>query len=308
MRYFAVRLFEAVMTMIAVTLVVFVLIRLTGSPASTMLPADATPAEIAEMSARMGWDDPILVQYFHYVQAMFSGDFGVSLRSGLPVQEIVGEPFLASIKLTGLAILLAVLFGVPMGVRAATKPKSFTARSSSVFALLGQAVPSFWTAILMVWVFGYTLGWISFVGETGALGYLLPALCLSWGIVAGVIRLLRSSMMEVLNADYIRFARIKGMLESVVVWKHGVRNGILPVVTFIGLMFGIVVANAVAVELVFNFPGLGRLTYEAVVTRDYPLLQFAVLSWAALVVAISLTVDVVYKILDPRLGVITSDR
>ena len=168
-------------------------------------------------------------------------------------------------------------------------------------ALLGQALPPFWTGIVAVMLFSVYLGWLPTAGMSTWQSYVLPATTLGLTIVAGVVRLLRSSMLEVLDAEYVKLARAKGLSERVVVWKHALRNALIPVVTYIGLMYGQIVAAAITTEVVFSWPGLGRATYEALLTRDFPMLQFAVLVWAALIIGVNYLVDLIYLLLDPRI-------
>ena len=172
------------------------------------------------------------------------------------------------------------------------------------FALLGQSLPSFWVGIVGVLVFTLGLGWLPWLSGIGSWkNYVLPAVTLGWFMSAPLVRLLRSSMLEVIDSEYVKFARVKGLSEAKVVWKHALRNALIPVVTFVGLLYGILIASAITTEVVFNWPGLGRLAYEAVLWRDFPLLQFTVLAWASLIIAINFIVDVVCVALDPRIRV-----
>ena len=300
-RFIAVRLAQALVTLLIASFVVFALGRITGNPADTMLPIEATAAERQVFIERMGLNEPVLFQYWVYLRHAFHGDFGNSIRNGYPVTLLAGEYFLNSMKLATWAMAFVIAVSVPLGVVSAVFRGRLPDRVGMTIALLGQSLPPFWTGIMAVMFFGVYLGWLPTAGIGSWEYYVLPATTLGLTILAGVVRLLRSSMLEVLDAEYIKFARTKGVSERVVVWKHALRNALIPVVTYIGLMYGQIVAAAITTEVVFSWPGLGRATYEALLTRDFPMLQFAVLIWAALVIAINYLVDIVYVFLDPRI-------
>jgi ABC-type dipeptide/oligopeptide/nickel transport system permease component len=296
-----VRLFQALLTLLAASFLVFALARVTGSPADTMLPMDATPAEREAMIERLGLDLPIMQQYWRYLQDVVKGDFGVSLRTKRPVSELVGDRLFNSLKLASAAMAFTMIVSLPLGVIAAVYRGRFWDRFSMTIALLGQSLPSFWTGIVFILVFSVMLGWLPTSGMGGWQHYVLPAVAMGWFTSAGVVRLLRSSTLEVLDTEYIKLARLKGLREIIVVGKHAVRNALIPVITFVGFMYGIIIAAAITTEVVFTWPGLGRLAYEAVLWRDFPLLQLTVLTWAALIILINFLVDLVYVVLDPRI-------
>jgi peptide/nickel transport system permease protein len=300
-RFLTVRLLQALATLLVASFVVFALGRITGNPADTMLPIEATAAERSAFIERMGLDRPIIVQYWVYLTNALRGDFGRSLRNNYPVTLLAGEYLLNSMKLATWAMVFVVLVSIPLGVVSAVYRGRFADKVAMTVALLGQSLPPFWTGIMAVMLFGVYLGWLPTAGIGGWQYYVLPATTLGLTIVAGVVRLLRSSMLEVMDAEYIKLARAKGVAEGVVVWKHALRNALIPVVTYIGLMYGQIVAAAITTEVVFSWPGLGRATYEALLTRDFPMLQFTVLVWAALIIAINYVVDLIYLILDPRI-------
>ncbi|MGH6926472.1 MAG: ABC transporter permease [Propylenella sp.] len=295
------RLVQGFVTLLLASFVVFVLGRLTGNPADTMLPIEATAQQREEFIQRMGLDRPLIVQYGIYLQHAAQGDFGRSLRNNYPVTELVGTFLVNSLKLASAAMLFVIVVSVPLGVAAAVYRGRIWDRLAMTLALLGQSLPPFWTGIMAVLLFGVLLGWLPTGGMGGLAHYILPAVTMGLTIVAGVVRLLRSSMLEVLDAEYVKLARAKGVSEGAVVWKHALRNALIPVVTYIGFMYGLIVASAITTEVVFSWPGLGRATYEALLTRDFPLLQFAVLVWAALIIGINYLVDVLYLALDPRI-------
>jgi peptide/nickel transport system permease protein len=295
------RLVQAFLTLLLASFAVFALGRLTGNPADTMLPIEATAQQREDFIQRMGLDRPLIVQYWVYLQHAAQGDFGRSLRNNYPVTDLVGTFLVNSLKLASAAMLFVLVVSVPLGVAAAVYRGRIWDRLAMTLALLGQSLPPFWTGIMAVLLFGVLLGWLPAGGMGSLPHYILPAVTMGLTIVAGVVRLLRSSMLEVLDAEYVKLARAKGLSEAAVVWKHALRNALIPVVTYIGFMYGLIIAAAITTEVVFSWPGLGRATYEALLTRDFPLLQFAVLVWAALIIGINFLVDVLYLALDPRI-------
>ena len=300
-KFVLVRVFQAILTLVAASFVVFSLARLTGSPADTMLPMDATPAEREALITRLGLDQPLSEQYWRYLKDAVRGDFGVSLRTKRPVTELVGDRLWNSLKLASVAMLITICISLPLGVVAAVYRGRIWDRVAMAVALLGQSLPSFWTGIVFILIFSVTLGWLPTSGMGSWQHYILPAVAMGWSTSAGVVRLLRSSTLEVLDTEYIKLARLKGLREFIVISKHAVRNALIPVITFIGFMYGVIIAAAITTEVVFTWPGLGRLAYEAVLWRDFPLLQLTVLTWATFIVVINFAVDLVYVVLDPRI-------
>lgn len=300
-KFVCLRLAQAVLTLLVASVVVFVLGRVTGNPADTMLPIEASSQEREAFIERMGLDRPLWQQYGIYLKQAARGDFGTSLRSNLPVTTLVKQYMSNSLWLASAAMVFVMVVSVPLGVLAAVYRGRLWDKVATSVALLGQSIPPFWSGIMAVMLFSVFLGWLPTAGMGGWRHYVLPATTMGLTVMAGVVRLLRSSMLEVLDAEYVKFARIKGVGEGVVVWKHAVRNALIPVVTYLGFMYGLIVAAAVTTEVVFSWPGLGRATYEALLTRDFPLLQFAVLTWAALIIFINFLVDLSYVVLDPRI-------
>jgi peptide/nickel transport system permease protein len=301
LRFVLVRFLQAGLTLIVASFVVFALARMTGNPSDALLPIEASAAEREAFSKRMGLDRSIVHQYWIYLQHVAQGDFGTSLRTGRPVTELVLERLGNSLKLSSAAMLFVVVISLPLGVVAAVYRGSLLDTLASTVALLGQSLPSFWIGIVAIIIFAVGLGWLPTAGIGGWQHYILPTITMGWGISAGVVRLLRSSLLEVLDAEYVKLARLKGLTERRVIWKHALHNAFLPVVTFIGFMYGYIIASAITTEVVFSWPGLGRLAFEAVLWRDFPLLQFTVLIWAMLIVGINLLVDLTYVVLDPRI-------
>lgn len=300
-RYLAGRLTQAILTLVLASLVIFIGVRLAGSPADFLLPIDATPAERNAMIERLGLDEPVIVQYGIYLGELISGEFGRSIRNRQPVADLVWDRFGNSLGLAAAALLITVVVSVPMGVAAAVYHRRSWDRVAMAGALVGQSLPAFWTGIVAILVFSTFLGWLPSSGIGDWRHYLLPAITMGWFTSAGIVRLLRSTMLDSLDSEYIKLARSKGLSEGVVVWKHGVRNALIPVVTFLGFMFSIMLTMSIATEVVFNWPGLGRLAYEAMRTRDYPVLQFTIIVFVGAVIVINFFVDLLYMVLDPRI-------
>jgi peptide/nickel transport system permease protein len=280
--------------------IVFALVRTSGSPVDLILPPDSTPAERQAAIRRLGLDRPLSYQYGAFLWNALQGDWGTSLRTGRPATELVMERLGNSLKLATAAIGITLLLSIPLGVLAAVNRAGPWDRLGMAFAVLGQSLPAFWLGIILMLVFAVWLRWLPTSGMESWRHYVLPAVVLGWGISAGVVRLLRSSMLEVLDSEFVKLARTKGLSEARVVWKHALRNALVPVITFAGFMYGVIIAAAIVVEVVFSWPGLGRLAYESTLWRDFPVLQLTVLTWTALVIAINFLVDVSYGLVDPR--------
>lgn len=292
---------QALLTLVIVSLLVFVLSRVSGNPAYTMLSMDATIEERQEFIKRMGLDRSLAHQYWVFLSNAALGDFGESLRARVPAIEVVIPRMINSLKLATVTMVVTLLLSVPMGVLAAVKAGTIWDTLVRSISVLGQSLPGFWLAIVGILVFSVQLGWLPTSGMGTWKHYVLPSAVLGLGISAGVVRLLRSSMLEVLESEFVKHARAKGVSELAVIWKHALRNALIAVVTFAGFMYGLIIAMSIAVEVVFAWPGLGRLAFEAVTWRDFPVLQLAVLFWAALVIFINFLTDVSYAVLDPRI-------
>lgn len=300
-RFLGVRITHSVITLVAASFVIFALGRLIGSPADTLLPPGAGPAERDALIERMGLNRPFVEQYLIYLRDMSKGDFGTSLRTGLPVTELVAQRLPNSMQLAAVAILFGIAISLPLGVVAAMNRGRRLDQLAMAVATLGQGIPNFYLGLVGMLVFAVILGWLPTSGTGDWRHFILPASVLAFSVSAGVVRLLRSSMLEVLGTEYVRFARAKGLRERMVIVGHAMPNALIPVVTFVGLMYGLILASAVTTEVVFAWPGLGRLLYEAVLWRDFPLLQFAVLTWVVLIIVLNLLVDLAYLVLDPRI-------
>ena len=302
-RYIAGRLIQCLVTLLVISLLVFALARLTGNPLDVMLPIDASAEIQEEMSRELGLDQPIYVQYARFVQSLLHGDLGTSIRTRKPVAELIGLRLPNTLKLVSFSTGMALLIALPLGVIAATRKGGFWDVGARTVALFGQSVPTFWAGIVLISIFAVNLDILPAGRKEGIESYVLPAVTLGlFGfMLAGVVRLLRGSMLDVLDSEYVKFARLKGLAESVVTWKHALKNALIPVVTFVGFYFGILMAGSVVVETVFAWPGIGRLAFEAVQWRDYPVIQGVVLLVSTIILAANLVVDILYAYIDPRI-------
>lgn len=302
-RYIAGRLIQCLVTLLVISLLVFALARLTGNPLDVMLPIDASAEIQEEMSRELGLDQPVYVQYARFVQSLLHGDLGTSIRTRKPVAELIGLRLPNTLKLVSFSTGMALLIALPLGVIAATRKGGFWDVGARTVALFGQSVPTFWAGIVLISIFAVNLDILPAGRKEGIESYVLPAVTLGlFGfMLAGVVRLLRGSMLDVLDSEYVKFARMKGLAESVVTWKHALKNALIPVVTFVGFYFGILMAGSVVVETVFAWPGIGRLAFEAVQWRDYPVIQGVVLLVSTIILAANLVVDILYAYIDPRI-------
>jgi ABC-type dipeptide/oligopeptide/nickel transport system permease component len=299
-RYVAGRIFQAVLGLVFIATLVFFVVRLTGDP-GRILTSEFAPVEVQqEIRERLGLDEPLIVQYASYMSGLATGDLGRSFN-GEPVIEILMDRLPATASLAFAALIVAVLLAIPLGVLSAVYQGSPVDIFSRTVALFGQSVPAFWLAIMLVLIFAVILRILPVAYSQGPESYVLPSIAVGWAAVAGIARLVRSSMLDVLGSDYVRMARAKGLPSRVVVLKHGLRSAMVPVLTFSGLVLGSFLNGSVVVETVFAWPGIGQLTLDAVNGRDFPVVQGAVLLIALFFITINLAVDLLYAALDPRI-------
>ena len=295
------RLLQSLVALAILSVVVFILARATGDPLHLILPMSATQEEYAEARRYLGLDRPYVEQYLSFVGKAVRGDFGMSLRARRPVGELLRERLPNSVSLAVFAMAVSLAIAFPLGVMAAVRKGTGLDRAAQVIAVLGQSLPTFWVAIVLVEFIAGRLQWLPAGGNEGFASYILPGFTLGWFVVAGMMRLLRSAMLEVLDSEYVKLARVKGVVESQVIWVHALKNALVPVVTFAGIYFAILVTTAIVVETVFAWPGLGRLAYEGISSRDFPVIQAVVLTTAAIVAVVNLGVDCLYAVIDPRI-------
>lgn len=299
--YLVGRVLQALLSMLVVISIVFVLTRLSGNPVHLLLDVNATQRDLEILTRHLGLDQPLPVQYGLYVKNIALGDFGKSVLTRRPVTEHIWERLPATVELGFVAMFLSVLIGVPIGVYSAVRRGGTLDGGARVFAVLGQSMPPFWLGLMLILLFGVVLGLLPAGGRGGPQHLILPAFTLGYFTSAAIMRLTRSSMLEVLGTDYIKFARLKGLHEQIVLWKHGLKNALLPVITFAVMLFVQFLGGAVVTETVFAWPGLGRLLLESIATRDYPIVQAGVLVLSALYLTGNLLVDVLYSYLNPRI-------
>jgi peptide/nickel transport system permease protein len=284
-----------------VSIVVFGMIFLSGDPAVLMLPPEASDEQVANFRAAYGYDDPFLIQYSRFFRSALKGEFGKSIRYNQPAINLVLERLPATLQLSSISILFAVVMAVPLGIIAAVKRNSWVDYTASFLSVIGQSMPNYWLGFLLVYLVAVYLKLLPTSGGPGLRYVILPAVTIAFNLMAIISRMTRSSMLQVLNEDYIRAARAKGLSYWRAVLKHGVRNALLPVITIIGLQFGYILGGAVVIETIYAWPGLGLLTIQAIYNRDYPLVQASVMFLTLSFVGINLLVDVSYQLLDPRI-------
>jgi ABC-type dipeptide/oligopeptide/nickel transport system permease component len=292
---------QSLLVLFGVSVVVFLILHLTGDPALLLLPPDATAEDVAKFRHDMGFDDPVAVQYMRFLKGALQGDFGQSVRHGEPALGLVLERLPATFELAGAGLLLALCLAIPAGIISAVRRNTLVDYVSTVVALVGQAMPTFWLGIMLILVFSVRFNWLPSSGRGDLEHLILPAVTLGLFTTARITRLTRSGMLEVLGQDYIRTARAKGVSEPPIVWKHALKNASIPIVTIVGIELGTLLGGSVITETIFAWPGVGRLSVQAIFNRDYPVVQAAVFLLASTFVIVNFLVDVVYTYLDPRI-------
>jgi peptide/nickel transport system permease protein len=300
-KYIIRRFFQSMVALLALSMLIFLMSRLTGDPVLLMLPDDATKEDIEQLRHALGLDRPLPVQYWVFISKAVQGDFGRSIKGQMPVIDMIAERLPNSIKLAAVALGIAVLLSFPLGVLAAVNRGTALDTLANIVAILGQSLPQFWVGIVLIQLFAVRLRWLPVAGVGSFSHYVLPAFTLGWFVVAGMMRLLRSSMLDVMGSEFVKLARIKGLPEQTVIWKHALRNAFIPVLTFGAIYLAILVTGAILVETVFAWPGVGQLVYQGIVFRDFPVVQAVVLLTAGIVIMINLLVDITYAYVDPRI-------
>lgn len=303
-KYIAKRLLYSIVVIWGVATIVFFITRLTGDPVSIMVSPDASQEQIDAIRKTMGFDRSLAEQYVIYLKNLIHLDFGTSIRYRASAFDLIAERLPATMRLAGVALVMSLAIAIPVGTFSAWKRGTAIDQGIMALAMAGQAMPVFWVGILMIMLFSVKLGWFPTGGYgDGNLKYLiLPAIALGLRLTALVARLLRSSLIEVMGADYIRTAKSKGMLEKQAIWKHAFRNSMLPVVTVIGLQMGSLLGGSVVTETVFAWPGVGQLLVQSITNRDFPVVQAAIIMLAGVFIMINLAVDILYIFIDPRIS------
>jgi len=295
------RLLSAAVVVIGVSSLVFFLIHLVpGDPVEVMLGESAQPADRAALRHALGLDQPVPVQLFNYFNGLLHFDLGVSLHSQRPIAEMMLERMPATLELAVAALLVAVVIALPLGALSAVRKDTALDHGARVISLLGISIPHFWLGPLLILIFSLWLGWLPVSGREGFASLVLPALTLGTALAAILSRMVRATLLETLNEDYIRTARAKGLTEYTVVLHHALRNALLPVITVLGLQLGALLGGAIVTEMVFSWPGIGQLTIEAIHRRDYPVVQACILLISVTYVLVNTLTDLAYVWLDPR--------
>jgi len=300
--YLVRRAWQSAVTLFGVSLLVFVILRvIPGDPAKMLLPEGAPQSAVDELNRHLGLREPLWIQYGIFLKSIVRGDFGQSFQYRSPALQVVVERLPATLELTLTAMLLTALFGVSIGIVAAVRPRSRYDYAGTVLAVLGQSLPNFWLGIMLILLFGVTLRWLPTSGFQGWSYLVLPSITLAAFPTALVARLTRSSMLEILGQEYIRTGRAKGLAERIVVLRHALKNAAIPLLTVIGLQIGTLLGGAVITESIFAWPGMGKLTVDAIFFRDFPVVQTILILSATIFVVINLLVDLLYTVFDPRI-------
>ena len=302
-RFIFFRIIQAIATLIVLSAAVFFGTDLTGDAALAMAPGDARPEEIQAIRENLGLDRPVIIRYFDYVGGILVGDFGRSYNKRLPTSQLVLERVPNTVQLAIAALFIAVVIGIPLGILSAVKRDSILDKVGKSFAILGMSMPQFWLAIILMWVFAVELDLLPVFGKEGLdpRYFVIPAFSIAVFTMAGFMRLTRSAMLEVLDSEYVKFARVKGLAEQLVIFKHALKNAVIPVLTFGGISFAGLLNGSIVVEVIFNWPGLGLLMLEGIRTRDVPIIEATILVSGFLYILMSTLVDIAYAYVDPRI-------
>ena len=300
-RFIAKRLAYAVLSLLLLSLTIFLFVRLTGDPAVLLVEPGASKADLEAIRAQLGLDRPLWVQYGQFMSSLVRGDLGSSFYYRTPVLELYLSRLPYSLLLAAAAMAFSLLVGIPSGILAAVRVNQWWDSAGKVFALLGLSLPSFWVGLVMILFFSVYLGWLPSSGSGTVLHVVMPAFALGWYFAAAHMRLTRSSMLEVLGSEYVKLARLKGLPEALVIGKHAFKNALIPVLTLAGINLVIMVNVAVVVETVFAWPGVGRLLFEGISFRDFPVVQATVLIGGTMIVIVNFFVDILYAVIDPRI-------
>ena len=303
MRQFIIRrFFYSIITLLIISITIFSLVRIAGGdPARLYTEPGAREEDLARMRAQWGLDKSYPEQYFSFMGNIFKGDIGQSFQFNRPVRELYFQRFTASLQLAAGALIVAMVVGIPLGILSAVKLNTWWDSLGKIVALLGLSIPNFWLALVLLIVFGLYLSWLPVAGKGGFSHLVLPCIALGWYFAASFMRLTRSSMLEVLDSEFVKFARIKGLQERLVIFKHALKNAIIPVLTFGGVSFAGLLNGAIVVEVVFAWPGLGRLMLDSIRERDTVVIMATILTSGFIYILLSTVVDILYAYVDPRI-------
>ena len=296
------RFFQSIIVILGVIVITFLISRVAGDPVTLLLPPEATAEQRAYLTKDLGLDQPLYIQLVTYVSKVVRGDFGVSFRHNEPAMKLLIERIPASLYLSLVATLISICVALHLGIISAIKRGTIFDRIGMTLALFGQSAPAFWTGIMMILLVAVKLRWLPPSGFGGPTHVILPALTIASFFTAATARLTRSSILDVLDSEYVRYARLKGVPEFVVIMRHVLRNSFITILNIVALQLGVLFGNSVITEFIFAWPGIGRLSLEAIYNRDYPVIQAAVVVIACFFVVINLLVDIVYSLTDPRVS------
>jgi peptide/nickel transport system permease protein len=300
-RFIIIRIIQSIIALIGITILVFFLLRASGDPVQLLRNPSMTEEQVQQLYVQLGLDKPVTEQLWIFVRDLAHGNFGTSLIEKRPVSELIVVALPNTLKLGGTSFVIGMGLAFFLGVLAATKRDSFGDNGVKFLAILGQALPGFWVGIMLLLIFYDKLNWLQVGGGVNPTDYVLPVATLVFFIMPGMMRLVRSTMLDVLDSEYIKLARIKGLPERIVIWKHALRNALISPLTILGMLFAGIVSGAVVTEQIFNWPGMGRLALQATIARDFPIVQSIVLIVAIMVLGINLLVDITYAYVDPQI-------
>ena len=302
MRQFIVRrACYSVITLLILSLTIFLIVRLTGDPALLMTEPGAQEADLARVRSQWGLDLPWPVQYFHFLWNILQGDLGSSFNYRMPVSELYFERLPNSLQLALAATIISIVVGIPAGLISAVRVNTLWDNLGKGVALMGLAIPGFWLGLVMILVFSVWLEWLPTSGRGDWTNLVMPAIALGWYFAASLLRLTRSAMLEVMRSEYIKLARLKGLPSYVVIAMHGFKNALVPVLSLAGVNVVVMVNSAVIIEVIFAWPGIGRLLFEGIFQRDFPLVQGVVILAGGMIILVNLIIDILYAYVDPRI-------
>ena len=300
-QYIARRLGYSLLSLFLLSLTIFFFVRVTGDPATLLVEPGASPEDIAAIHHQFGLDRPLWIQYGLFMASLFQGDLGQSFYYQTPVLELYLSRLPNSLELAIVAMALSLVIGIPSGILASVQVGGFWDSFGKMFSLLGLSLPSFWVGLVLILFFSVYLGWLPSSGAGTPLHLIMPAFALGWYFAASHMRLTRSSMLEVLGSEYVKLARLKGLPQKLVIAKHAFKNALIPVLTLAGINLVIMVNVAIVVEVVFAWPGVGRLLWEGINFRDFPVVQGVVIMAGAMIISVNFVVDILYAVIDPRI-------
>jgi ABC-type dipeptide/oligopeptide/nickel transport system permease component len=300
-QFILLRILYSIVTLFILSLTIFTIVRLTGDPALLMAEPGARPEDLARVRQQWGLDRPWPVQFMSFMQNVVTGELGKSFNYRLPVSELYLQRLPNSLQLALVATVISLLVGIPAGIISAVRVNSLWDNLGKIVALLGLSIPGFWLGLVLILVFSVWLRWLPTSGTGDWRHLIMPAIALGWYFSASMLRLTRSSMLEVMRSEYIKLARLKGLPETVVIAMHAFKNALIPVFTLAGVNLVVMVNAAVIIEVIFAWPGIGRLLYEGIFQRDFPLVQGVVVMAGFMIIGVNLLVDVLYAFIDPRI-------